>query len=144
VVPRLALEGVREVSQLMTPRWRRLHQRQLPPFAEYHQQIPRQQYLPVAVTLAPPFPFAGLRVQAHQRSLTQPVEVSLVRDRIVKLAGQAFVLPQRLHRPLAFCLGDLQHGTPDAVTRRDEDAVAVQDERLRDVDTLLCDPRVAP
>ena len=77
-----------------------------------------------------PVTLARFRIETHQKSIIQSVDVSLVKHGTGELAAHGQLgPPEGINGPLAARLGHLEHGTADAVTGGDEHPVAVQDQR---------------
>src|SRR5262245_15733747 len=120
------------------------YEKQLAGLVADEQVIAGEQKLAVAETALLPFPRPVFGVDASQNALVHAVQVAVVQHGAGELAPHVPILPQLLDGPLVAVLGRLDHRATVVVAGRDEDAVAVQDDRLGDVDVHVRRPREAP
>src|SRR5262245_8945752 len=143
-VPGLAPFQGMDAAKLTVRLGVRLDEYQFACLGQYQQQIADQQQLTVIVTAVTPFLLAGPRIEARQDTFVEPVDVVLIMNGAGELAAHLLVLPEGFDLPRAGCFRHPQHCTAGVVGRRDKNPVAVQYERLGDVDAVLGLPREAP
>src|SRR6185437_12553779 len=106
--------------------------------------IPGEHDLPVTVAAVFPLALPGVHIKANENSFIETVDVAVMKNRAIELVLHVFAFPDRrrgvtVATPLHF---DQRGAFP--VTRRNEEAIPINHDRLRNVDAVVSVPFITP
>src|ERR1043165_10274925 len=94
IVPRLALHG-REARDLRVLSRRGVYERDVALIAGHDQVVAGEDDLPVTVTTIFPLALASVHIQANENAFVETVNVSVIKNRAIKLVLHVGIFPDR-------------------------------------------------